>query len=193
MVTATESSRIWERFCEGCGAVQIVDQCNHVARTAPQSEPSPALRRCPLVPSCFCPFRRGVQTRQMYGNLLTCIAVGHVARGGDTGTNNRPINKRQRRRPRQQQQRRRNCTVGRERLRYNTNKVAAFVRRREQLTVFLEWAKKSAQLAAYVVKAGTLTCFAWPRKLLSCASCALQDTTPWASEDKCSWCYLSYR
>lgn len=37
------------------------------------------------------------------------------------------------------------------RLRYNPNKVAAFVRRREMLTVFLEWAKKSGQLAMYVL------------------------------------------
>ncbi|CAM9191270.1 unnamed protein product [Hapterophycus canaliculatus] len=36
---------------------------------------------------------------------------------------------------------------GGERLRYNPNKVAAFARRREMLTVFLAWGRKSSQLA----------------------------------------------
>lgn len=35
-------------------------------------------------------------------------------------------------------------------LRYNPNKVAAFVRRREMLSVFVHWARKSSQLAMYV-------------------------------------------
>lgn len=43
------------------------------------------------------------------------------------------------------------CKKNRERLRYNPNKVAAFARRREMLTVFLAWARKGAQLAVYVV------------------------------------------
>jgi len=72
-----------------------------------------------------------------------------VARGADTRTNDNSTNGDDDVRPL-----RRNA--GRERLRYNTNKVAAFVRRREQLTVFLEWARKSAQLAMYV-KAKTST------------------------------------
>lgn len=101
--------------------------------------------RLPLTPTTLSIFScTWVDLEEQFGLhvYISCVqrnCFGHVSTDCQSQQRQRP--------PKQPPQK---LPQNRERLRYNPNKVAAFARRREMLTVFLAWGRKSSQLAMCV-------------------------------------------